>query len=141
MEINNTPNLNKPKRTAFKSETKGAPVDKMSEFLNKFNDEAQKLTDVGFFREISADFMNDNPLRYVRRIGLRIIPESTASNSKGRSLEAYVTNKSDRYEEPKTLQFGTRDEILKYLKSPQLKEDLEEFVTKTSDKFYGDNYL
>lgn len=142
MEIKNSQNIDKTPNASFKNNVKGAPVDKMKEFINSFINRAEfELSDIGWFREISDFYLNENPLRYIHKAGLEILPENNSQSSKKRILKAFVTNESDRYATSQTLKEGTREEILNFLKSDDFKNCFDDYVTGCSDNFFMDEKL
>ncbi len=142
MDIKSTNHLDKIQNTSFKNLSKGASVDKMQEFINSYINRAEfELSDIGWFREITDQYRNDNPLRYVNSIGLQITPENNSSSSKKRILKAFVTTEDNRYSTFRTLKEGTRDEILQFLKSDEFKPMLQDYITQCSDSFFMDDYL
>ena len=137
MEINKLQNLENTQKMELKMPSKGEPVDKMQDFLKNFIGRAEfELSDIGFFRPIFSECMNDNPMRYVGKIGLVLSPENTSSMCKNRILEVVVEDESGKYETFKILKEGGRKELLDYLKSAKVLEDLESYITETSDRFF-----
>lgn len=142
MEINKLQNLENTTKTGFKRAPKGEPVEKMDDFINNFINRAEfELSDVGYFREISAEFQNDNPLRYIGKIGLKLNPENSSTKCTNRVLEVVVTDEQGKYETSKILKNGSRDELLNYLKSGDALNSLENYVTETSDRFFARDNL
>lgn len=137
MEINKTQNPANVSQTGFKSAPKGEPVEKIQEFLSNFINRAEfELSDVGYFRAISSEFVNDNPLRYVGTVKLTLSPENSSTKCKNRILEAFVTDETGKYETTKVLKEGGRGELLEYLKSGNAARELEDYITRTSDRFF-----
>lgn len=142
MKINKFQNIEKTKKTTYTTMPKGEPTDKMLEFLDNFTNRAEfELSDVGYFREISEEYLNDNPLRYVGRVGLRLSPENTSTKCTERLLEAFVTDETGKYETAKLLKKGGREEILAYLKSKDAWDDLDNYITESSDRFFADENI
>ncbi len=142
MEIKKTNNLDKTQNIPFKNLSKEGNVDKMQEFIDSYINRAEfELSDIGWFREISEHYKNDNPLRYVNTIGLKIEPEDNSSSSKKRTLKAFVSNANDQYYTFCTLKEGSRDEILQFLKSDDFKPILQDYITQCSDNFFMDEHL
>lgn len=138
MEINRLQNFDNTPKTGFKSALKGEPVEKLQEFLTGFINRAEfELSDVGYFREISSEFVNDNPLRYVGKVGLRLAPENSSTKCKNRILEAVISDEAGKYETSRVLKEGGRAELLEYLKSGKASEELENYITETSDRFFA----
>lgn len=142
MDIKKTTNINTPPKISFKNDDKGARVDKMQAFINDYIDKAEfQLTDIGFFGDIEKYYNNENPLRHVEKIGLKISPDGSSANSQKRILKAVVTSENNRYEMPHILKEGSRDEILAYLKADDFQRKFENYVTKCSDKFFNDDNI
>ena len=142
MKINKFQNIEKTQAAARSTIQNNEPEDRMRDFLENFTNRAEfELSDIGYFREIKAEFLNENPLRYVRRIGLRLYPENSSTKCSQRVLEAFLTDESGKYETSKILEKGTREELLEYLKSNEAYDDLQSYVTKSSDRFFADENI
>lgn len=137
MEINKKQNPGSISQIGFRAAPKGEPVEKIQEFLSNFINRAEfELSDVGYFREISSEFVNDNPMRYIGTVKLMLYPENSSTKCKNRILEAFVTDETGKYETSKVLKEGGRGELLEYLKSGNAACELEDYITRISDRFF-----
>lgn len=118
---------------------KGNIMDDISELVTKVYSSAQsRITDVGPC-SLRIEQRNTNPVKYLSSYGVSIKPESSKDNAP-RVVRFFAKNESKSLEhESKNIASGTREEILKYLKTDEFQKDLQNYIDSVSDKFYLNN--
>ena len=118
---------------------KGNVMDDVTELITKVYNSAQsRITDVGPC-SLRIEQKNTNPVKYLDSYGVTIKPASTEDKA-ARVVKFFAKNESKTLEhESKDIISGTRNEILKYLKTDEFKTDLQNYIDNVSDKFYLNN--